>query len=103
MNQDSRGCLYMAMMYEQGENIKQSSQTALQYYQLACEQGNQKSCWKVALAYEEGINLKQDLSKAIQYYSQLCATEEISYCPKAQTQLQHLCEQKHQEVPWTCR
>lgn len=65
----------LADMYYNGENIDQSIETALHYYEMAAEQGSSEAQCKLGMIYYSGEYKEKDFSRAFDYFKKSAEQE----------------------------
>ena len=65
---NSRAQFRLAVMYDFGKGLEQSSEEAVKYYILAADQGYEFAQFNLAISYERGEGVEQSYEKAIYYY-----------------------------------
>ncbi len=69
---DTKGCVKLGFMYENGTGVKQDNFKAVELYKKACNAGNARGCFNLGLMYKDGIGVKQDNFKAVKLYKKAC-------------------------------
>ena len=65
---DPRGQYALAVMYDIGEGVLQSSKEAVKYYRLAAEQGFANAQNNLGVAYDQGEGVGTDYKEAMKWY-----------------------------------
>ena len=65
---DARGQYGMAIMYDLGEGVPQSSEQAAKWYRLAAEQGYADAQNNLGVMYENGDGVPRNYGEAMQWY-----------------------------------
>ena len=65
---DPRGQYALAVMYDIGEGVLQSSKEAVKYYRLAAEQGFANAQNNLGVAYDQGEGVGKDYKEAMKWY-----------------------------------
>ena len=65
---DPRGQYALAVMYDIGEGVLQSSKEAVKYYRLAAEQGFANAQNNLGVAYDQGDGVGTDYKEAMNWY-----------------------------------
>jgi len=65
---DPRGQYALAVMYDIGEGVLQSSKEAVKYYRLAAEQGFANAQNNLGVAYDHGEGVGTDYKEAMKWY-----------------------------------
>jgi len=65
---DARGQYGMAIMYDLGEGVPQSSEQAAKWYRLAAEQGYADAQNNLGVMYENGEGVPRNYGEAMQWY-----------------------------------
>ena len=72
-------CYNLALMYQRGEGVKQSSYNASRFFRIACDKGSPKNvsikaCYELGFLYYIGLEhgLKQNYRYSIQQFSKAC-------------------------------
>jgi len=65
---DPRGQYALAVMYDIGEGVLQSSKEAVKYYRLAAEQGFANAQNNLGVAYDRGEGVGTDYKEAMKWY-----------------------------------
>jgi len=60
--------LRIALMYDQGDGVRQSSKTAFMWYNRAAALGEPESQNQMGIAYETGLGVKEDWDLALKFY-----------------------------------
>lgn len=60
--------LRIALMYDQGDGVRQSSKTAFMWYGRAAALGEPESQNQMGIAYEAGLGVKEDWDLAMRFY-----------------------------------
>jgi len=60
--------VYLAIMYQQGDGVKQSYRNAAQWYQKAADQGDPEAQNRLALMYQNGKGVEQSYEKAAEWH-----------------------------------
>lgn len=65
-------CHNLAVMYDNGEGVKNDYQQAYKYYKIACDLNYGYACNNLGVLYANGYGTTQNLSKAIELYGKAC-------------------------------
>ncbi len=65
---DPRGQYALAIMYDMGEGVPQSSEEALKYYRHAAEQGYADAQNNLGVMYDQGEGVSVDYEEAMKWY-----------------------------------
>ncbi len=65
---DARGQYALAIMYDLGEGVKQSSEEAVKYYRLAAEQGHADAQNNLGVMYDQGEGVTTNYKEAMKWY-----------------------------------
>ena len=65
---DPRGQYALAIMYDMGEGVPQSSEEALKYYRLAAEQGYADAQNNLGVMYDQGEGVSVSYEEAMKWY-----------------------------------
>jgi hypothetical protein len=65
---DPRGQYALAIMYDLGEGVPQSSEEAVKYYRLSAEQGYADAQNNLGVMYEEGEGVARNYEEAMKWY-----------------------------------
>ena len=65
---DARGQFALAIMYDFGEGVPQSSEEAVKYYRLSAEQGYADEQNNLGVMYEEGEGVARNYEEAMKWY-----------------------------------
>lgn len=60
----------IALMYHEGDYLRQNQERALQLFRLSYEKGCEKSIYYLGLYYEQGIAVETDPEKALVFYQE---------------------------------
>ncbi len=85
----------LALMYANGQGVKQDYLKAKEWYEKAAIQGNSKAEFNLGVMYDKGEGVKQDYLKAKEWYEKAA----MQGNSKAQRNLDILCSNK----PWVCK
>lgn len=77
---DSKKCLKLAWMYEDGDKVCKSQPTAISFYKKACSGGTMNACHSLGWIYEKADGVSQDIKKAKKYYEKACNAGFIGSC-----------------------
>jgi len=72
------GLFILGWMYENGRDVPQDDNKAVEYYQLSADQGNASAQFNLGRMYQTGRGIPQDDNKAVEYY-QLSANQGNAY------------------------
>lgn len=68
-NQGKASAQYdLALMYDEGEEVRQDYFKAVEWYQKAANQGYADSQFNLAVSYRSGQGVRQDYAKAVEWY-----------------------------------
>ncbi|MCX8627215.1 tetratricopeptide repeat protein, partial [Gilliamella sp. B3976] len=59
----------LALMYDEGEGVKESKEKAIYWYTKAAEQGVGDAQYNLAVIYDEGEGVEESKEKAIYWYT----------------------------------
>ena len=57
----------LGFMYANGQGVEQNYAKAVEYYQLAADQGYANAQFNLGIIYEEGQGVEQNYAKAVEY------------------------------------
>jgi TPR repeat protein len=70
---DSRGALYVGVLYDTGLGVIQDYRQAMAWYRHAADAGNAAGAFNVAVLYDAGLGVPQDAAKAASWYARSAA------------------------------
>ncbi|MGX3013232.1 tetratricopeptide repeat protein, partial [Ursidibacter sp. B-7004-1] len=62
----------LAVMYDNGQGVKQDDHQAVKWFQKAAEQGNAKAQFLLGASYGLGKGVPQDMVKAKMWFGRAC-------------------------------
>lgn len=65
---DSRGALYIGVLYDTGQGVRQDYGKALDWYRRAAEAGSPVGAFNVGVLYDSGLGVAQDPTEAATWY-----------------------------------
>lgn len=80
-NQGKASAQYdLALMYDEGEEVRQDYFKAVEWYQKAANQGYADSQFNLAVSYRSGQGVRQDYAKAKAYFGKSCDNQNQDGC-----------------------
>ena len=80
-NQGKASAQYdLALMYDEGEEVRQDYFKAVEWYQKAANQGYADSQFNLAVSYRSGQGVRQDYAKAKAYFVKSCDNQNQDGC-----------------------
>lgn len=75
-DKDSRGCVNLGVMQNEGVGVKQNKDAAISYFQMACGMGDKVGCADAAMMAIEA----KDLKTASLFFSKACTFGDQEAC-----------------------
>ena len=77
---DYPACVYLALIYQNGEGVKQDYLKAVKFYTKTCDGGEGVGCLSLGVMYQYGEGVKQDDFKAKELYGKACDGGDADGC-----------------------
>lgn len=73
-------CMYLGILYENGETVEQSDIEAAKYFKLACDTNYAAGCYKLGFKYYTGEGVEKNPSQAVQLWQKACKAGHKGSC-----------------------
>ncbi len=74
-------CFYLGVMYDDyGFGDQQDYKKALEFYTLACDEGNAGACASIGTIYNDGKGVSKDVAKGASYFKKACDLGQLMSC-----------------------
>ncbi len=77
---DIEGCIFLGLMYKNGEGVKQDTLKAIELFTNTCNRGAGSGCYNLGMMYKNGEMVRQDREMALKYFNTACNLKYSTGC-----------------------